>query len=114
LAALIGCKSSELSGFLALQQAESSQIVVGTPNEVALSVKTSLEKLSLKVEASEQGDQGNAYYLTCRTKSGARFKLVLTRDKSGTAEQTHIRLDWLDARDATFGLHLLADVKKPA
>ncbi len=110
LAVLIGCKSAELGGLLAVNQAVLSGVYVGSPAEAALSVQASLEKLNLKASL-EQDSQGSAYYLTCKTKNGARFKVVLTSDKSSGTEQTHVRLDWLDARDDSFGLHLLADVK---
>src|SRR5206468_996603 len=85
LAVLIGCKTAEIGGVLAIDQAASNQTVNESLAVVALNTQQSLAKLKLQVEMSQDGQ--DAYFFTSKTANGARFRLALTRDKSGPTEK---------------------------
>ena len=106
LAVVIGCKSTEISGLVALDAAATNKTVNGSLDVVALSTKADLEKLKLNV-VLEQDPTGNTYYLSTKSQNGNRFRLVLTRVGSGPTEKTNLNLEWIDARDNSFDLHLL-------
>jgi hypothetical protein len=111
-AVLIGCKSTDLMGVLTLNQDASSQTVNASLNVVADNTRLSLENThKLSVVMEQEGP--DKIYISSTTKPGnARFKLVLTRDRSGPTEKTNVRVEWVDARDGAFGLHLLGDLSK--
>jgi hypothetical protein len=90
-----GCASSDIAGFFQMQGGGNDRIVVGSLEEVAKSTENTLQRLDLKAEVTQQGE---TIYIASALKSGsnARFKLVLTRDRNGGEERTHIRLEWQD------------------
>src|SRR5262249_11129665 len=89
LALSVGCQSLDLDLKLFDKGAPvGDRVVTGSLEAVAQSTQANLTKLGLAAEITKQGE---AYYVTSRTSTGARFTLVLTREQTAQGEQTRVR-----------------------
>jgi hypothetical protein len=104
----IGCASSDVMGTLFLQGGN-ERVVVGSLEDVAKSTQGTLQRLKLKADLTQQGDK---IFIDSALESGARFRLVLTQDKKGGAEQTHVRLEWSDKGAEHMTLDILSRLEK--
>jgi hypothetical protein len=104
-----GCASSDVAGFLLMQGSGDDRVVIGSLDEVAKSTQGTLERLHLKAEVTKQGE---AFYINSALENGTRFRLVLTQDKNGGTEQTHVKLEWVDKGNDQLTLHILSLVEK--
>jgi hypothetical protein len=110
LVVLAGCANNDFAGLFLLksQGPGGDRVVAGSLETVAHSTQTSLRQLGLAAELSRQGE---AFHVSSVTSGGARFALVLTRERSAQGtEQTRIRLEWLDNRDERGGAQILARI----
>ena len=107
---IAGCANSKLAGLFLWQDSGpgGDRVVAGSLESVAQSTHDSLRQLGFAAELTQQGE---SFYISSKSHSGARFALVLTRERSpqGT-EQTRIRMQWLDQRDEHTGSQIMARI----
>jgi len=101
-----GCSNLDVLGMLALRGTPdgNERVVAGSVNAVAETTKASLARLNLKADVTTDGQK---MYVDTATRTGARFRFVLTREISPAGERTRIRVEWLDTRrdeEVTFNL----------
>jgi hypothetical protein len=89
---LAGCASSDVAGVLGLKMDGNDRLVDGSLDVVALRTRDRLTSLGLKADINKKGE---AFYIDSAF-NGARFTLVLTSEKTGQTERTHIKLQWVD------------------
>jgi hypothetical protein len=106
---LAGCANSSLTGMFFAQNnlATGDGVVVGKLDDVALSAQAKLQRLGLKVTMTREGE---AIHLASTTRSGATFKLVLTREMTAQGEQTRVKLQWGSGYDQAAAVQILAEV----
>lgn len=83
------------------------RVVAGSLETVAGSTEAKLQQLGLQTVATPEGE---AIRITCTTKHGAKFFLILTRVASPEGERTHLRLDYESGFDVESGLKILANL----
>ena len=105
-----GCASFDVASFFSLQSQPSGRdrVVVGSLETVAQSAQTSLGQMGLTASANRKGE---AIYIDSKTPSGAKFTLVLTREKTKDGEQTRAHVEWDGASDDKTGFQLLAQLE---
>jgi len=86
-------------------------VVVGKLDDVALSAQAKLQGLGLKVNMTREGE---AVHLASATRSGAAFKLVMTREMTAQGEQTRIKLQWGNGYDRAAAVQILSEVAPKA
>ena len=89
----VGCSNTDVFGLLALKSTPdgSERVVSGSVSAVAETTKASLTKLNLKADVTTDGQK---VYVDTATKTGIRFRFVLTREVAGGVEKTRIRVEW--------------------
>ncbi|HYT91445.1 MAG TPA: hypothetical protein VEL76_22215 [Gemmataceae bacterium] len=87
-----GCASSDIMAVFSAGGGN-ERVVVGSLDEVAKSTQATLQRLDLRAELTQQGE---SIHIASALQSGARFKLVLTRDRSSGEEKTRVRMEWVD------------------
>src|SRR5439155_930433 len=93
LSLLAGCSALDLTGFFALQNGANGgqdRVIAGSLEGAVQSTKASLEFLGLSAVVRQDAE---AVRIASQTLSGARFTLVLTREKGKNGEQTRVRLE---------------------
>lgn len=107
LLVLVGCDTEGKLNFLVLEsdRRASERVISGSIDSVSKSVQASLNQLGMTAQATRQGD---TIFISSCTKTGDKFKFVLKKDKSGTTEQTRIRIDWDSGRDDQMGFQILS------
>ena len=107
---LAGCASFDLVGFLSLpsQTTGRDRVVAGSLEVVAQSAQASLTQMGLAATVNRQGE---AVSIVSKTAAGAKFTLVLTREKTKDGEQTRVRVEWDGASDEQMGFQLLAQLE---
>lgn len=110
LVLLSGCASLDLSGFFALQGQATGhdRVVAGSLEAVAQSTQTTLTQMGLAATVNRKGE---AVYISSKTAGGARFTLVLTREKTKDGEQTRVRVEWEGVSDEQTSLKLLGQIE---
>lgn len=105
-----GCASFDVAGLLSLQSqtAGRDRVIVGSLETVAQSAQTSLGQMGLAATVTRKGE---AIYIDSKTPSGAKFTLVLTREKTKDGEQTRARIEWDGASDEQTGFQLLGQLE---
>ncbi len=105
-----GCASIDLTGFFSLQSQASGRdrVVAGSLEAVAQSAQTTLNQMGL---AATMNRKGEAVYIGGKTTAGAKFTLVLTREKAKDTEQTRVHVEWDGASDDQIGFQLLAQLE---
>jgi len=116
LALLGGCADVDLLDFHFLQSSgtpgpNGDRVVAGSVETVAQSTQAGLAELGISTFVTRE-DQ--AVRLTCTTRVGARFFLVLTRDKTEQGEQTRVHLEWQDQPDDQTHSQVLARIDAQA
>ena len=107
---LAGCASFDLVSVFSLQSQASGndRVVAGSLETVAQSAQTSLGQMGLAATVNRKGE---AIHIESKTPTGAKFTLVLTREKTKDGEQTRARVEWDGARDDQTGFQLLAQLE---
>jgi hypothetical protein len=110
---LAGCAGSNVAGVFFAQTAgpDGDRVVAGSLEAVANSTQAALSRLGLEAVATPKGE---AVHITSKTKSGAGFTLVLTREQTRQGEQTRVRLQWADGHDDQAGVQILSEVSAKA
>ncbi len=108
---LTGCAGFDLAGMLLLKTdpAGYDRVVSGSLDMVATSTRESLTQLGLAADLKAGTGQ---YYIDSTTKSGIRFRLVLTRVETPAGEKTRISWEWLDNRQDSSHVAILGEVEK--
>src|SRR5438445_16481 len=93
---LAGCADTDFLSFNFLQTgrvpgASGDRVVAGSLETVSQSTQAGLGELGITTVLTQE-DQ--AVRLSCTTRAGVHFFLVLTRVKTDQGESTHIRLEW--------------------
>lgn len=104
-----GCQDLNLGGAFALESdmAGKERTVSGSLEAVAQSTQASLRQASLNTVLTREGE---SIYLKGQTTAGAKFKIVLTRDKTTGEERTRVRLDWDGLKDDQTAFQILAQI----
>jgi hypothetical protein len=107
---LAGCASIDVAGFFALQNQASGhdRVIAGSLEAVAQSAQTTLSQMGLAATLNRKGE---AIYISRKTSRGAKFTLVLSREKTKDGEQTRIHVDWDGASDEPISLQVLAQLE---
>ena len=107
---LSGCTSLDLTGFFALQgqNVGHDRVVAGSLEAVAQSTQTTLTQMGLIATVNRKGE---AIYISSKTAGGAKFSLVLTREKTKDGEQTRVHVEWDGASDEQTSLKLLGQIE---
>jgi hypothetical protein len=110
LAVISGCASLDLTGFFALQGQTPGldRVVAGSLEAVAQSTQTTLTQMGLAATVNRKGE---AVYISSKTAGGAKFALVLTREKTKDGEQTRVHVEWDGAGDEQTSLKLLGQIE---
>src|SRR5262245_45709319 len=113
---LAGCKSTDFDfslGFLQGGTPGGDRVLAGSLETVTQSAEGTLKRLGMEAVKTNVGE---AVYLSATTPSGARFKLILTREKGKEGEQTRARVEWEGRSDEqalyNFLLRLDADNRR--
>ena len=104
-----GCASTDLFSLSFLQSAapNGDQVIYADLEAVSRSAQGALSGLGLTAVVNRKGESVN---ISSTTKGGAKFTLVLTREKSATGEQTRMHIDWENGKDEAFVFDLFAKV----
>jgi hypothetical protein len=107
---LAGCASLDVVSYFSLQSQTPSRdrVIAGSLETVAESAKTSLGQMGLAASVNRKGE---AIYIASKTATGAKFTLVLTREKTKEGEQTRAHVEWEGARDDQIDLKFLAQLE---
>jgi hypothetical protein len=107
----VGCQSELVSGLIGTKtDGNGNQVIVGSLQTVAVSTQGKLQELGLSVVRT---DEAGAVRLSCTNRTGGRFNLVLTSERTYQGvEQTRVRLEWHEGRDDQLGVQVLAHVQK--
>jgi hypothetical protein len=107
---LAGCASVDVAGFFALQSQASGhdRVIAGSLEAVAQSAQTTLSQMGLAATLNRKGE---AIYIASKTSRGAKFTLVLSREKTKDGEQTRVHVDWDGASDEPISLQVLAQLE---
>lgn len=105
-----GCASLDLVSVFSLQSQTSGRdrVVVGSLETVAQSAQTTLGQMGLAASVNRKGE---AITIDSKTPAGAKFSLVLTREKTKDGEQTRARVEWDGASEDQTGFQLLAQLE---
>src|SRR5262249_60970160 len=71
------------------------RVIAGSLETVSQSTQNSLSQLGLTAVVTKQGE---AIHIASKTPAGAKFKLVLTREKTPEGEKTPVRIEWEGGR----------------
>lgn len=108
LTLLAGCASlDQFGGLFALESdaAGKDRVVTGSLEAVAKSTEANLTQMGLQAVSTRKGD---AIHVAARTKHGAEFTVVLTREASQVGEQTRVHLEWKGSRDDQTSFQLMS------
>ena len=107
---LAGCASFDVVSYFSLQSQTSDRdrVVAGSLEAVAESAKTSLSQMGLAATVNRKGE---AIYLASKTAAGAKFTLVLTREKTKDTEQTRVHMEWDGTRDDQIAFQVLTQLE---
>jgi hypothetical protein len=105
-----GCSALDLTGFFALQGTDYSRdrVVSGSLDAAAQSTRASLEFLGMSAKVDRDGE---TVRVASQTPSGARFTLVLTKEKGHENEQTRVHLEWNGNADDQAGVKILSQIQ---
>jgi hypothetical protein len=104
-----GCASTDFFG-LAFQQGNTpggDRVLVGSVEHVAESTKATLSRFGM---AAVETRDGQAVHIASATPSGAKFKLILTREKGKEGEHTRVHVEWEGRSDGEAVFALLAQL----
>jgi hypothetical protein len=106
---LSGCTLTDCFSLAVFQGGKpgGDRIVAGSLETVAESTKNALTQLGMAAVVSRNGE---AIQITSTTKGGAKFLLVLTREKTKDGEQTRVHIDWLSGSDEQTAFQILSQV----
>jgi hypothetical protein len=107
---LAGCASSDVAGVLGVKLDGNERVVDGSLEVVAQRTKDRLVALGLRADVNKQGEE----FSIDSVFNGARFKLVLARQKTGQTEQTRIKLQWVDKADGDLARLILVRLEDVA
>jgi hypothetical protein len=107
---LAGCASFDLVSVFSLpsQATGHDRVIAGSLEVVAQSAQTTLGQMGLAATTNRKGE---SIYIDGKTRAGAKFTLVLTREKTKDGEQTRARMEWDGTRDDQIGFQLLAQLE---
>ncbi|HLJ96354.1 MAG TPA: hypothetical protein VKU02_24485 [Gemmataceae bacterium] len=107
---LAGCASLDLVSVLSLPSPTTGhdRVVAGSLEVVAQSAQTALGQMGLAATVNRQGE---TIRIASKSPSGAKFTLVLTREKTKDSEQTRAHVEWEGASDDQMGLKVLAQLE---
>ena len=107
---LAGCASVDLTGFFSLQSQATGRdrVVAGSLEAVAQSAQSTLGQMGLAATVNRKGE---TIYIASKTTAGAKFTLVLTREKAKDGEQTRVHVEWDGASDDQIGFQVLAQLE---
>ena len=88
-----------------------NEVVPGELNIVAASTQSKLARLGFNAVLTSEGE---ALHLTSTTKNGARFTLILTRERTAQGEQTRIKLKWNSGYDRDAVVQIFAELTPKA
>jgi hypothetical protein len=105
-----GCKTFDMNllWFQSGPTPGGDRVIAGSLESVAQSTQGTLSRLGLAVNSTRKGD---AIYISSSTVTGAKFTLVLTREKSQEGERTRVHLDWENGRDEQVAFQLLSQLE---
>ncbi|MCI0462546.1 MAG: hypothetical protein L0Z62_36820 [Gemmataceae bacterium] len=106
---LAGCALTDSAGFLFFQSSGDERVVAGSVEAVAQATREQFGRLGLQAEVTPQGE---ALHIDSATPTGQRFRLVLTREKSGNVEKTRIRIDWEGKPHSDMTLQILGRLEQ--
>src|SRR5690349_7151224 len=88
-----GCSALDLTGYFAVPGGESSRdrVLAGSLEAAVQSTQASLKFLGMSAAVTQDGE---TVRIASQTPTGARFTLVLTREKGQQGEQTRVQLQW--------------------
>ncbi len=107
---LAGCASFDLVSFFSFQSQNSGRdrVVAGSLEVVAQSAQATLSQMGLAATVNRQGE---AISIASKTAAGAKFTLVLNREKTKDGEQTRVHVEWDGASEEQTGFQLLAQLE---
>ena len=107
---LIGCTAPDSLNFLYLQNNPKAgdRVIAGSLDTVSHTLQASLSDLGMAAEVTKKGDD---FFIASKTATGARFTLVLTKDKTKDREQTRVRIEWENGKDEQMGFQILSQVE---
>jgi hypothetical protein len=106
---LVGCALTDSAGFLFFQSGGDERVVVGSVEAVAQATQEQFGRLGLQAEVTPQGE---ALHIDSATPTGQRFRLILTREKSGNVEKTRMRIEWQGQPNHDMNLHILGRLEQ--
>jgi hypothetical protein len=105
---LAGCASTNVAGVIGFKGDSNERLIDGSLDVVAQNTRDKLvNTLKLKADLNKQGDTIYIYSATPKPIE-SRFTLILTREKTGQAERTRIKLQWQDKADDAIAHAILA------
>jgi hypothetical protein len=110
LLATAGCTLTDFFGAAVFEGGKpgGDRIVAGSLETVTESTKNALSTLGMAAVVSRQGE---AVQISSTTRGGAKFQLVLTREKTKDGEQTRVHIDWLSGSDEQTAFQVLSQVE---
>jgi hypothetical protein len=107
---IAGCKTFDLNlqWFQTGPTPGGDRVLAGSLESVAASTEGTLSRLGLFASSTRKGD---AIYISSSTITGAKFTLVLTREKSQEGERTRVHVDWENGRDEQVAFQLLSQLE---
>src|SRR5262245_7221187 len=96
-----GCASTDFFGlsFLRTTDGDGDQLIYADLETVSKSASAALSGLGLTAVSTNKGE---AVHIASTTKNGAKFVLVLTREKAANGERTRVHLNWENGKDDAF------------
>jgi hypothetical protein len=82
------------------------QVVLGSPDRVAITAQAALSRMGLFVKASREGED---FRLTSSTASGKHFSLVLKRQ---AGDSTAVHIEWENDADESFWLDFASQLTR--
>jgi hypothetical protein len=109
IAILTGCNAMELGMDVATAAGDANiRVLDGSPDAVAVNLQATLKTKGFKADVSHSGD---TTVVASKTASGLQFAFMLTSHAGANGkQQTHVALEWADAKDPVAAVDLLVMV----
>jgi hypothetical protein len=107
---LAGCNSVNFAGLLSFQSDNSGRdrVVTASLDAVTQSTQSTLSQLGFTANVARSGE---TVKISSKTATGAKFAVVLTREKTKDGEQTRMHLEWEGASEDQTGFQILGQVE---
>jgi hypothetical protein len=102
-----GCGSS--GSFLFENKGSGDRVIAASLDSVTQSATASLTQLHMAATVNRQGN--DKVVISSSTPKGARFDLVLTREKTDQGEKTRMSIAWAGARDDQTAFQVMSHVE---